>query len=50
VAKKGVNLVVYQHQMERVIIQSALLKFGEKEVLVEMQMLDKNKKQLKAVI
>jgi acyl-CoA thioester hydrolase len=58
-AKKGVSWVVGQHQiaylrpallMERVIIQSSLLKFGDKEVLVEMQMWDKNKKQLKALM
>jgi YbgC/YbaW family acyl-CoA thioester hydrolase len=58
-AEKGLSWVVGQHQiaflrpallMETVIIQSSLLKFGEKEVLVEMQMWDKNKQQLKSLL
>lgn len=58
-AEKGVSWVVGQHQiaylrpallMETVVIQSALLKFGEKDLLVEMTMWDKNKEQLKSLI
>ena len=36
--------------METVVIQSTLLKWGEKEVLVEMQMWSKDKKILKALL
>jgi thioesterase-3 len=58
-AEKGVSWVVTQHKiaylrpallMEKVIIQSSLLKFGEKDVMVEMQMWDNNKKHLKSLI
>jgi YbgC/YbaW family acyl-CoA thioester hydrolase len=57
--EKGVSWVVGQHQvsyfrpallMEQLVIQSTLLKWGEKELLVEMRMWDKDKKVLKAFL
>jgi len=58
-AEKGVSWVVGQNQiaylkpaylMEKVIIQTRILEFREKDLLVEMQMWDKNKTQLKALL
>ena len=57
--EKGVSWVVGQNQiayfrpamlMELVVIQSTLLKWGEKELLVEMRMWDKDKTTLKALL
>lgn len=57
--EKGVSWVVGQNQiayfrpamlMEQVIIQSTLLKWGEKELLVEMRMWNKSKTTLKALL
>lgn len=57
--EKGVSWVVGQHQvkyfrpamlMEQIVIQSTILKWGEKEIHVEMRMWDKDKAQLKALL
>ncbi len=57
--EKGVSWVVGQSQvvylrpamlMEQVIVQSTLLKWGEKDLLVEMRMWDKEKKILKSLL
>jgi YbgC/YbaW family acyl-CoA thioester hydrolase len=57
--EKGVSWVVGQSQivyfrpamlMEEVIVQSTLLKWGEKDLLVEMRMWDKEKTTLKSLL
>jgi acyl-CoA thioester hydrolase len=58
-AEKGVSWVVRQSQivylrpamlMEEVVIQSTLLHWGEKDLLVEMRMWDKTKTSLKSLL
>jgi len=57
--QKGVSWVVTQNQiayfvpallMEKIRIQSTILKWGESDILVEMQMWDDAKKRLKSVL
>lgn len=57
--KTGVSWVVRQNQvvyfrpamlMEEVVVQSTLLKWGEKDLLVEMRMWDQSKTVLKALL